>query len=674
MFCVVCYAQQRRGASTAWGHFQEAQQHLRAQRFDAAHASLTACKRSHDYDDFDIKHGVETNLGRLLGFDIWPTSEEHERRNHKTAVKHFKAAAKLKPDLLEAHLSLAELHLRRREFDAATPSLKRAMRLAPSRAISMYEHKLLWDIEERRQSTGARKEEARRAWLEVLDLAQRLPTNVGRQVQRWRGDVRAMPPPTPPSLFEATRTCPRPTPSEWSTAPWGERASPCQALERHAGQSIGDVLGAADPSRPAVISGGEERWPEFPPMVALDAALASCASDDRNVVQIFYSVGGGGNVMQLQRAAAWADRAPELRRGSNGEGDGEGGDGGGIGDGPPETVLVRGPQEFLTLRDLVSLEGRTRVAMYAGNTNLDVYLPCLMEHVAAAARARAAPAATETTGQSGVLPARIELPLRVGGGADAAAGAAAASSSLLNLTLREANLWLGLGGTVSGLHFDAFTNLHRVYAGTKDALLFPPGPQTDAALEMVPTVEIKPRRHPPAETTADASSSLSSSSSSSSSSSTSSSSSSASSSSSSSWAVETMQTIDNFPRADCARPGERARRAPAAVRCVARAGDVLYVPRGWYHNVISTPDGAAAASATVTAATAAVTARGGVRGTDGDGASGGDDGADGVAEAEGDEALSSSPSCRSVGLNLWYATDGDDADERPLNTPGDAPR
>ena len=41
-------------------------------------------------------------------------------------------------------------------------------------------------------------------------------------------------------------------------------------------------------------------------------------------------------------------------------------------------------------------------------------------------------------------------------------------------SLAERNIWMGYGGTVSGLHYYSFHNLHYLVEGSKDFLLFEP--------------------------------------------------------------------------------------------------------------------------------------------------------------------------------------------------------
>lgn len=50
----------------------------------------------------------------------------------------------------------------------------------------------------------------------------------------------------------------------------------------------------------------------------------------------------------------------------------------------------------------------------------------------------------------------------------------------------------------------------------------------------------------------------------------------------------TALRVHHFPTADVLQPSARFREA-TATRCVARSGDTIYIPAGWYHDVLTTP-------------------------------------------------------------------------------------
>jgi hypothetical protein len=107
-----------------------------------------------------------------------------------------------------------------------------------------------------------------------------------------------------------------------------------------------------------------------------------------------------------------------------------------------EKLQVRAPLQYALLSDFLSLhtlkDGQhLENGLYLFNTNLAVFLPRIYD-------ALSAPQSL----QFGPKHHRAEF--------------------------SEANLWVGYGGTISGLHFDDMPNLHHIVEGTKDVLLFPP--------------------------------------------------------------------------------------------------------------------------------------------------------------------------------------------------------
>lgn len=95
-----------------------------------------------------------------------------------------------------------------------------------------------------------------------------------------------------------------------------------------------------------------------------------------------------------------------------------------------DKVMVRGIQDNILLADFLALAGKAPLAMYLAQCNLDVHMPCARSLV------------------------RMPEELVFEEGTEV-------NSSLDRGKLAEVNLWIGLGGTVSGLHSDGFHNLHR---------------------------------------------------------------------------------------------------------------------------------------------------------------------------------------------------------------------
>jgi hypothetical protein len=430
-------------AANAREKFARAQAALRGKRFDdaARHLAATAAAK-----DFNSELGAEQRFMTFANLALVLAHEFSGGRDDEAELA-LNAALTLKPSSAHMLRELGQLHVRRQAYEAAEPLLLKAMSLQPAESASALQHLRLWQLEATRQVADAdgKRDAARRAWTEAVALGRDFPgTSLGTSVRRWNERSAAPPRPKPWS-------CPAPSPRQWDA----RSAAPCRELTRSQGESLEQAtrLGQAptDALVPAVILGAA---PEFPSAPAFWSALSQCAAGvGAHGAAHSHAEGGGsdseaavvvetivahpdGSAVQVQPASEWASVPQVASQLEAGE----------------ATVVVRGAQEHMLLSDLLAMWGRAPQPIYLANGNMDVYLPCM---------------------RSAVNASHALLDPTYGRNSSRA--------------LREVNVWVGVGGgTASGQHADVgLHNWHHVVSGTKDVLLFPPTPR-DVERESVP--------------------------------------------------------------------------------------------------------------------------------------------------------------------------------------------
>lgn len=524
LLCLLALSQ----SDSAHEYFMRAQEAMRGRRFVEAHHHLTSAVASKTFKrELSAEHRfmIHANLAMMLTRDLPGAPRDDE------AEVALRSALALKPTSAHMQAELGLVHVRRQNFESAAQLLTEAMRIQPAESAAAYEQLHLWQVEAARQMTyDEGKQDARRAWQEAVALGREFAeTLLGSSVRRWR-ELAAAPSAEP-------LACTVPTPQRWdagATTPcthiWRAKGESLEAATRRGLAERRDGSGAAERGssvvvEPAIVRGMS---PEFPESRAFWSALSRCAELDEGgtmpAVVEAIVTHPDGSVVQLQPASEWAAVDAVASQLAHGE----------------ANVAVRGAQEYMLLADLLQMTGRTPQPLYLANGNLDVYLPCMRSAVDAPPRLREA----------------------IWGGT--------------NRSLLEVNVWLGVGGgTTSGRHYDAHHNWHHVIAGEKDVLLFPPasdpstseeeqeddGTQSGVVEVKVPLSDegLRNMRGKEAPSTGRVS-------------------------------ARRVQHFASSP--DDGHSGSTSRQvgecANRAMRCHVRAGETLFIPAGWEHNVLTT--------------------------------------------------------------------------------------
>eukprot|EP00037_Helgoeca_nana_P013066 m.119784 g.119784 ORF g.119784 m.119784 type:complete len:596 (+) comp21814_c0_seq2:158-1945(+) len=487
-------------------HFDDAKVHLQAQEWPEAYATLELARTADDWESFPLQNVVDVFQATLLGFDMNPTDESRTQ-----AYELLLNVLKKVPDEPHALVTMGRLLVEFKQYSEAQKYLKRAFKATAgstlhNKATAEYEIALQFVAFENRQAVNsADKARAQRAWETMVSNALDNPTTaIAAQISQWKARADEV-------LESQSSTCKLAELVEWNTSKFA-RSMECPRVHRAHGESIAATLHRAwngGRASPVVMTG---EWPEFPTSDAVFNTLERCKESSKSdpkrkekgyspaVVEVLLPRNDGGYAVQLGNASDWIvdPKVADLLR------PGE------------ETVMVRGLQEHMLLDTLLSMAGVIPHPLYLAHGNLDVHIPCARSLVTA--------------------PTTLVLE-------DSKPGQTPEEHG----KLAEVNLWIGLGGTVSGLHSDAFHNLHRMLQGTKDVLLFPPEEKArlvnpEGIVEIKGSLESKSRvlRNP------------------------------------------------HFAEADCAEPDGRAAEA-TAMRCVAQEGETLFIPEGWFHNVLTTP-------------------------------------------------------------------------------------
>lgn len=401
-------------------------------------------------DDFDAaepstRFFVHFNLGRLLGFDLDKATDLGR------AEQHFAACMQLNPDHVQVRTSLAELKTMQQDFAGAQTEIRAAMSLLmPNQeamdtmrqnpdaqlTISVAHNLEVQTVQAMRQATDADgKAMARSAWDRAVKLGMQFDTPISKGVKLWaniadrhRSAARGKKSRRRGS-GDTSGQCPRSNLSRWDLRPWRSQR-PCQRLERKENVPLDQLMRSIDGTEPVVISG--DYWPEFPDNETL-ASLLRQSAEEQAVVEVATAMDDGA-VVQLQPLAPWAEAVSAVRK---------------LAAEHEDTLFVRGAQEYVLLSDFLRLDPtQLRRGLYLFNSNLAVYLPRLNDAIRA-------PPTLQVGAQPPGRRQQPPQPRRPAG------------------RLAEVNLWKGYGGTISGLHFDALDNLHHIYEGTKDFLLFP---------------------------------------------------------------------------------------------------------------------------------------------------------------------------------------------------------